>query len=54
MSRQPTWDLAQTLQAKMFQAAAALGGLDVQLVYFRGWTSAGRRNSSPAGRASPS
>jgi hypothetical protein len=36
MSRQPTWDLAQSLQARMFQAAAALGGLDVQLVYFRG------------------
>src|SRR6201994_1781010 len=36
MSRQPTWDLAQTLQANMFQAAAGLGGLDVQLVYFRG------------------
>ncbi len=36
MSRQPTWDLAQTLQAKMFEAAACLGGLDVQLVYFRG------------------
>jgi hypothetical protein len=36
MSRQPTWDLAQTLQAKMFQAASGLGGLDVQLVYFRG------------------
>ena len=36
MSRQPTWDLAQTLQAKMFDAAAGFGGLDVQLVYFRG------------------
>ena len=36
MSRQPTWDLAQSLQAKMFDAAASLGGLDVQLVYFRG------------------
>ena len=36
MSRQPTWDLAQALQAKMFEAAAGLGGLDVQLVYFRG------------------
>ena len=36
MSRQPTWDLAQTLQARMFEAAAGLGGLDVQLVYFRG------------------
>jgi hypothetical protein len=37
MSRQPTWDLAQNLQARMFQAAAGLGGLDVQLVYFRGF-----------------
>jgi hypothetical protein len=37
MSRQPTWDLAQALQARMFQAAAGLGGLDVQLVYFRGF-----------------
>ena len=37
MSRQPTWDLAQALQAKMFQAAASLGGLDVQLVYYRGF-----------------
>ena len=36
MSRQPTWDLAQRLQGRMFQAAANLGGLDVQLVYFRG------------------
>ena len=38
MSRQPTWDLAQSLQGKMFQAAAGLGGLDVQLVYFRGFS----------------
>jgi hypothetical protein len=37
MSRQPTWDLAQSLQAKMFEAAGSLGGLDVQLVYFRGF-----------------
>ena len=36
MSRQPTWDLAQSLQARMFEAAGSLGGLDVQLVYFRG------------------
>src|SRR5271166_3172129 len=36
MSRQPTWDLAQALQAKMFQSAAGLGGLEVQLVYYRG------------------
>lgn len=37
MSRQPTWDLAVTLQARMFDSTAALGGLDVQLVYFRGF-----------------
>ncbi len=37
MSRQATWDLAQSLQARMFQVAAAFGGLDVQLVYFRGF-----------------
>jgi hypothetical protein len=36
MSRQPTWDLAIQLQARMFEAAAAVGGLAVQLVYFRG------------------
>jgi hypothetical protein len=36
MSRQPTWDTACRLQADMFAEAGAIGGLDVQLVYFRG------------------
>lgn len=36
MSRQPTWDLACSLQAAMFDAAAGLGGLMVRLAYFRG------------------
>lgn len=36
MSRQPTWDLACSLQARMFEVAAESGGLAVQLVYFRG------------------
>ena len=36
MSRQPTWDMACKLQAEMFDEAAAVGGLDVQLVYYRG------------------
>ena len=36
MSRQPMWDTACKLQADMFREAAAIGGLDVQLVYFRG------------------
>ncbi|GGF74213.1 hypothetical protein GCM10007301_37510 [Azorhizobium oxalatiphilum] len=35
-SRQPTWDLACALQAEMFDVAASLGGLEVQLVYYRG------------------
>jgi hypothetical protein len=51
MSRQPTWDTACRLQADMFRAAAAIGGLDVQLVYYRGfgecrassWVSDGER-----------
>ena len=36
MSRQPTWDLACDLQGEMFDAVARAGGLNVQLVYFRG------------------
>jgi hypothetical protein len=36
-SRQLTWDTAAKLQAEMFDAVAAIGGLDVQLVYYRGW-----------------
>lgn len=44
MSRQPTWDLACELQAEMFDAAASVGGLAVQLVYFRG---VGESRASP-------
>ncbi|MCX7898972.1 MAG: VWA domain-containing protein [Methylocystis sp.] len=36
MSRQPTWDMAQSIQGEMFKTTASQGGLDVQLVYFRG------------------
>jgi len=36
MSRQPTWDQACRLQADMFREASAVGGLDIQLVYYRG------------------
>lgn len=51
MSRQPTWDTACRLQADMFHEAASIGGLDVQLVYYRGlaecrasrWVSQGER-----------
>jgi len=37
MSRQPTWDLALTLQSDLFSAVKEVGGLDVQLMYFRGF-----------------
>jgi len=37
MSRQSTWDMAQSIQGEMFRTTAAQGGLDVQLVYFRGF-----------------
>src|SRR4249919_3483248 len=36
MSRQPLWDTACRLQADMFREAASIGGLDIQLVYYRG------------------
>jgi hypothetical protein len=36
-SRAPTWDRAAKLQGEMFEAAAALGGLEVQLVFYRGF-----------------
>lgn len=35
-SREAAWTRAQALHAEMFSAAAALGGLEVQLVYYRG------------------
>ena len=36
-SREPTWDRACQVQGQMFLETAALGGLDVQLVYYRGF-----------------
>ena len=49
-SREPTWDLATSLQGEMFVAAAESGGLDIRLAFYRGfdefkvsrWTSDGR------------
>ena len=51
MSRQPLWDTACKLQADMFRETAAIGGLDIQLIYYRGlnecrashWVSQGER-----------
>ncbi|MEM6492221.1 MAG: VWA domain-containing protein [Pseudomonadota bacterium] len=36
-SREPTWDRAMDAQAAMFDAAAALGGLETQLLFYRGF-----------------
>lgn len=36
-SREPSWDQACQVQGQMFLETAALGGLDVQLVYYRGF-----------------
>jgi hypothetical protein len=60
MSRQPTWDTACALQADMFKEAARVGGLDIQLVYFRGlnecrassWVASGEKLAALMGRIS--
>lgn len=36
-SRQPTWDRACAIQGDMFQAADKVGGLEVQLCFYRGF-----------------
>jgi hypothetical protein len=36
-SREPSWDRACRIQGEMFEATAALGGLEIQLVYYRGF-----------------
>jgi len=43
-SREPTWDKACHIQAQMFEQTTALGGLDIQLCYYRGY---GEFNASP-------
>ena len=36
-SREPTWDHACHIQGQMFEQTAALGGLTIQLCYYRGY-----------------
>lgn len=38
MSRQPSWDMACHIQAEMFRETMAIGGLSVQLAWFRGFS----------------
>lgn len=37
-SREPTWDRACQIQGEMFEAASGLGGIEIQLVYYRGFS----------------
>ena len=36
-SRQPSWDHASRIQGEMFSATSDLGGLEIQLVHYRGF-----------------
>jgi hypothetical protein len=36
-SREPTWDQACRIQGGMFEETAVLGGLDIQICYYRGF-----------------
>jgi hypothetical protein len=36
-SREPSWDRACHIQGQMFESTASLGGLEVQLVFYRGF-----------------
>ena len=36
-SREPTWDRACHIQGEMFETTAGLGGLAIQLVFYRGF-----------------
>jgi hypothetical protein len=36
-SREPTWDRACRLQGEMFEATAGLGGVEIRLVFYRGF-----------------
>lgn len=49
-SREPSWDQACQVQGQMFLETATLGGLDVQLMYYRGFgeCKASRWVSSPS------
>jgi len=57
-SREPTWDVAVSIQAEMFETAASVGGLEMQLIYYRGlsecraspWVEDGRALVGPMSR----
>ena len=36
-SREPAWDQACMIQGEMFKSTSALGGIEIQLIYYRGF-----------------
>ena len=46
-SRERTWDRASHIQSQMFQETAALGGLEIQLCFYRGYRGSRRARGSP-------
>jgi hypothetical protein len=48
-NRKQAWDMASRLQGEMFREAAAIGGLSLQLIYYRGF---GECQASPWGSES--
>jgi hypothetical protein len=50
-SRGPTWDMAAGLQNAMFEEASKLGGLQIQLIYYRGLSEVSRSPWMTDGRA---
>ena len=48
LSRQPTWNRATEIQRDMFAVAQSIGGLAVQLVYFRGMGEFRAREGAPS------
>ena len=47
-SREPTWDRACRIQGEMFETTRNLGGLQIQLAWYRGF---GEFDASQIGRA---
>jgi hypothetical protein len=37
-SREPTWDHACRIQGEMYEATGAIGGLEIQLIFYRGFS----------------
>ena len=50
-SREPTWDQACQIQGEMFSETETLGGLEVQLVFYRGFNECRASKWAPNGKA---